>query len=107
MNNKGQGYKESIEILDKMNNMTEAEIINVAKEVLRTITLDRKQIEDRYIIARKEFADAVMQTIMNPEYKPNRKQKEDDRASLILKYIGYIKQESKLDYNRRLLQMIK
>lgn len=107
MEKREKGYEDAIETLDKINNMTNDEIINVAKKMLRTVSLDRKQIEDRYIITRKEFAESVMKTIMNPEYNPNKKQKEEDRASIILKYIAYIKQESQLDYNRRLLQMIK
>lgn len=107
MEKREKGYEDAIKTLDKINNMTNDEIINVAKNLLRTVSLDRKQIEDRYIITRKEFAEAVMKTIMNPEYNPTKKQKEEDRASIILKYITYIKQESQLDYNRRLLQMIK
>lgn len=107
MEEKSKGYEESINTLDKINKLTNEEIVVVAKELLRTITLDRKQIEDRYIITRKEFADEVMKTIMNPKYNPSKKKKDEDRASLILKYIAYIKEESKLDYNRRLLQMIK
>lgn len=107
MEKREKGYEDAIKTLDKINNMTNDEIINVAKNLLRTVSLDRKQIEDRYIITRKEFAEAVMKTIMNPEYNPTKKQKEEDKASIILKYITYIKQESQLDYNRRLLQMIK
>ena len=106
MEKRKQGYKESLNAIDKINKMTDEEINSVAKNILRTVSLDRKQIEDRYIITRKEFADAVMKTIMNPNYKPTKNQKEEDRADIVLKYINYIKQESMLDYNRRLLQMI-
>ena len=107
MDKKEKGYKESLVALDKLEKMTNEEIINVAKELVRVVSVDRKYIEDRYILTRKEFADVVMKTIMNPEYKPNKKQKEEDRTKTILKYIAYIKEEAKLDYNRRLLQIIK
>jgi len=107
MDQKEQGYKDAINKLDKMNNMSETEVIDVAKNLLRTIILDRKQIEDKYIASRREFSDLVMKTIMDKNYRPTKKQRENDRASIMLKYVEYIKVESQLDYNRRLLQMIK
>lgn len=106
MKKNDKGYEESIKTLDKMDKMTKDEIITVARELFRNISLDRKQIEDRYIATRKEFAEAVKQTIINSDYNPNKKQKEEDRANVINKYIAYVKQEAMLDYNRRLLQMI-
>lgn len=107
MEKREKGYMESVNALNKMDNMTEEQIISKAKEILRVISLDRKQLEDRYIITRKKFADVVMQTMMNPEYHPTKNQRENDKAEIMLKYIAYIREESKLDYNRRLLQMIK
>lgn len=107
MEKRKKGYEEAVKKLDKINQMSETEIIDVAKNLLRTVTLDRKQIEDRYIITRKEFSDFVMKTIMNPEYKATAREKENDKATILLKYMAYLKEESKLDYNRRLLQMIK
>ena len=107
MEKRNKGYEEALKKLDKIKSMTDEEAVTVAKELLRTITLDRKQIEDRYIITRNEFTDIIRKTVMNDDYKPTAREKENDISTIMLKYIAYIKEESKLDYNRRLLQMIK
>lgn len=107
MEKRNRGYEETIKKLDKINSMTEIEIIDVAKNLLRTVTLDRKQIEDRYIITRNEFSDIVRKTVMNPEYNATKRERENDKTVILLKYMAYLKEEAKLDYNRRLLQMIK
>lgn len=107
MEKRNQGYEESLRKINTIESMTEEEFVTVAKQLIRTITLDRKQIEDRYIITRKEFSDIVRRTIMNEHYNPTARQKENDRSNIMLKYIEYIKEEARLDYNRRLLQMIK
>lgn len=107
MGKRSQGYEEAVKKLDKINKMSDVEVIDVAKNLLRTVTLDRKQIEDKYLQARKELSDTVMSTIMNPEYNPSNRDKENDKATIMLKYMAYIKEEAKLDYNRRVLQTIK
>lgn len=107
MEKRKQGYEEAVRKLDKINQMSETEVIDVAKNLLRTVSIDRKQIEDRYILTRKEFADFIMKTIMNPNYKATAREKENNKATILLKYMAYLKEEAKLDYNRRLLQMIK
>ena len=107
MDKNKQEYGEATQKLNEIDKMTDTQVMDVAKKLLRTITLDRRQLEDRYVLKRKQFADIVMKTIMNPDYEPTAKEKENDKTTILLKYIAYLKEEAKLDYNRRLLQMIK
>ena len=44
MDKKEKGYKESLVALDKLEKMTNEEIINVAKELVRVVSVDRKYI---------------------------------------------------------------
>lgn len=104
---KKQECEETVKRLDLISQMSETEVIDVAKNLLRIVSIDRKQIEDRYILTRKDFADFIMKTIMSPDYKATAQEKENDKATILLKYMAYLKEEAKLDYNRRLLQMIK
>lgn len=104
-----EAYAEAVKKLDVLENYTEDEIIGIAKEMFRTISVDRKQIVDRYIKARQDLSNYVLETLLNPEYTKNasKVQQEQAKSNILIKYIAYLQEEAKLNYNNRLLERIK
>lgn len=91
--------KKLLEELDSIENMSESISVEKAKSLIRILNVDKKVIEDNYINTRKELAELIRNTLDNSNHKTKKKELDEEKTSLFLKYLKYTQQEAMLDYN--------
>lgn len=88
-----------------LENMSEYDFKNKSKELCKTLILDQKMLEDGYIVKRKHYEENAKKLLEEIAKKDG---KSSNRLSCLTldSYFELIKQETKREYNRRLLRMI-
>lgn len=88
-----------------LDNMSEHDFKEKSREICKTIILDQKMLEDGYISKRKQYEDAAKKLLEEMEKE---EAKSANRLSCLTleSYFELIKQETRREYNRRLLRII-
>lgn len=94
-------YSEKLTYLE---NMSEHEFKTRSKEICKTIIIDQKMIEDGYINKRNEYEE--MNKKMMEEINKDKPVTEKLSIKAFDTYIELVKQETRREYNKRLLRII-
>ena len=91
--------------LSYLENMSEHEFRIKSKEVCKTIIIDQKMIEDKYINDRKRYEE-VAKKILEKTKKNDKNSLNKLSFQLLDEYMEMVRQETRREYNRRLLKII-
>lgn len=91
--------------LSFLENMSEHDFRTKSREICKTLILDQKMLEDGYISKRKQYEDAVRKLLEEME-KEDAKSKNRLSCLTLESYFELIKQETRREYNRRLVRII-
>ena len=88
-----------------LDNMSEHDFKEKSREICKTIILDQKMLEDGYMSKRKCYEENAKKLL--EEMDKNDGKHTNKQSCLTLEsYFELIKQETRRDYNRRLLRII-
>ena len=100
--------KNNIKATDRLSyleNMSEHDFRTKSKEVCKTIIIDQKMIEDKYINDRKRYEE-VAKKILEKTKKNDKNSLNKLSFQLLDEYMEMVRQETRREYNRRLLKII-
>ncbi len=100
--------KNNIKATDRLSyleNMSEHDFRAKSKEVCKTIIIDQKMIEDKYINDRKRYEE-VAKKILEKTKKNDKNSLNKLSFQLLDEYMEMVRQETRREYNRRLLKII-
>lgn len=88
-----------------LDNMSEHDFKEKSREICKTIILDQKMLEDGYISKRKDYEENAKKLLQEME-KEDAKSTNRMSCLTLESYFELIKQETRREYNRRLLRII-
>lgn len=92
--------------LTYLENMSEHDLKTKGKDICKTIIMDQKMIEDIYVTKRKNFEEINKKMLEEMGKNENSKIAEKLSFQTLDSYFELIRQESRREYNRRLLKKI-